>query len=106
VIATRLGNGHGMEQIIWTRTGEVLDDLDVSATKGEIVDHADCRGGPDDVVRPVRGLPLATYENIGELRSSLRLDPAADDVLHPSDTAARARSAHSHRIAEHLRAPH
>lgn len=84
----------------------VLDDLDFPATKEQIVRHAEARDGDGGAVRMLRALPLATYRNISEIRSSVPLDPAADDGLTPSDEATRARTSRGHRVvAEHLREP-
>lgn len=90
---------------MWKQTQEALSDLDFPATKEEVVAHAVSRGGPDGVVRMLRALPLATYQNIGDLRSSVRLDPAADDGQTATEKATQARTPHTHRIAEHLRIP-
>ena len=83
---------------------QALEDLDFPATKEEIVQHAE-RNGSDAAVRLLKALPLGTYRNIAEIRSSVPLDPAADDGQTAADKAAQARSGHSQRIAEHLREP-
>lgn len=83
-----------------------LDDLDFPATKEQLIQHAEARdGGDGQAVRLLRALPLGTYDDISQIRSSVRLDPAADDGLSAADEALRARSPHSERIAEHLRKP-
>jgi hypothetical protein len=81
-----------------------LEDLDFPATKDQIVRHAEGRGD-DRAVRLLRALPLATYRNIAEIRSSVPLDPATEDGQTAADKAVQARSEHSPRIAEHLRRP-
>ena len=81
-----------------------LVDLDFPASKDQIVRHAE-RSGDAGAVRMLRALPLGTYLNISEIRSSVPLDEAAEDGQTPADKAARARSVHSRQIAEHLREP-
>ncbi|GGQ85543.1 DUF2795 domain-containing protein [Couchioplanes azureus] len=56
----------------------LLDDLDFPADKDTIVRHAAGRGAAEDsaAVRALRGMPLATYRNISEIRSSVDLDPS------------------------------
>ncbi|GIF41750.1 DUF2795 domain-containing protein [Actinoplanes xinjiangensis] len=56
---------------------ELLEDLDFPADKDDIVRHATGRGAPADspAVRALRGMPLATYRNISEIRSSVDLRP-------------------------------
>ena len=55
----------------------LLEDLDFPADKDAIVNHAQQRGGaPDsDAVRALRAMPLATYQNMSEIRSSVDLPP-------------------------------
>jgi hypothetical protein len=55
----------------------LLDDLDFPADKAAIVAHAEQRGGAHDsvAVRALRAMPLATYRNMSEVRSSVDLDP-------------------------------
>jgi hypothetical protein len=55
----------------------LLQDLDFPADKDAIVEHARQRGGaPDsDAVRALRAMPLATYRNMSEIRSSVDLPP-------------------------------
>jgi|SRR4051812_20415404 hypothetical protein len=89
----------------WTAVAEALNDLDFPATKQQIVDHALDKRADHDALRLLRGLPVETYRNISEIRSSVPLDPAADDGLSAGDKALRARSSHSSRVAEHLRRP-
>ncbi|HEX8631787.1 MAG TPA: DUF2795 domain-containing protein [Catenuloplanes sp.] len=92
-----------MENPGWTSVAEALNDLDFPATKQEIVDHALDKRASHDALRLLRGLPIETYRNISEVRSSVPLDPARDDGGTPADKAAQARSPHSKGIAEHLR---
>jgi hypothetical protein len=55
----------------------LLEDLDFPADKDAIVRHAERRGASHDsaAVRALRGMPLATYRNISEVRSSVDLGP-------------------------------
>jgi hypothetical protein len=55
----------------------LLDDLDFPADKDAVVRHAEQRGAGHDspAVRALRGMPLATYRNISEIRSSVDLPP-------------------------------
>ena len=56
---------------------ELLQDIDFPADKAAIVEHAEQRGGAPDsaAVRALRAMPLATYRNISEVRSSVDLGP-------------------------------
>ena len=56
---------------------DLLDDLDFPADKAAIVEHAERRGAAHDsaAVRALRGMPLATYRNMSEIRSSVDLGP-------------------------------
>lgn len=92
-----------MEQSGWRSVAEALNDLDFPATRQEIVDHALDKRADHQALRLLRGLPVETYRNISEVRSSVPLDPGADDGRTPAERADQARSGHSHRIAEHLR---
>lgn len=85
----------------WAHLQEALSDLDFPASKEELVTYAE-QYGDWQVVRLLRALPVGTYRNMSELRSSVRL-PAEDEGLTPSLKAEHARSHHSHRIAEYLR---
>ncbi len=55
----------------------LLEDLDFPADKEAIVNHAAERGGAPDsaAVRALRAMPLATYRNMSEIRSSVDLRP-------------------------------
>ena len=55
----------------------LLQDLDFPADKDAIVQHAQQRGGAadSDAVRALRAMPLATYQNMSEIRSSVDLPP-------------------------------
>lgn len=55
----------------------LLGDLDFPADKDAIVQHATRRGGSTDsaAVRALRAMPLATYRNMSEIRSSVALGP-------------------------------
>ena len=56
---------------------DLLNDLDFPADKDAIVAHATERGGDRDsaAVRALRAMPLATYRNMSEVRSSVDLGP-------------------------------
>lgn len=86
----------------WAHVQEALSDLDFPASKDEIVTYAE-QYGDWEAVRLVKALPIATYRNMSEIRSSVRLDPAEDEGQTPSLKAEHARSQHSHKIAEYLR---
>lgn len=92
-----------MDATGWTSVAEALNDLDFPATKQEIVDHALDKRADHAALRLLRGLPVETYRNISEVRSSVPLDPALDDGRSAAEKAQHAPSPHSSRIAEHLR---
>ncbi|HEX5542655.1 MAG TPA: DUF2795 domain-containing protein [Micromonospora sp.] len=90
----------------WTDITEALSDLDFPATKEDIVDHVRQHGAPEPVQRLLRGLPLGTYLNISEIRSSAPPRPEVDEGLSASEQARKARGRHTHHgklVAEHLR---
>lgn len=87
----------------FTAIREALLDLDYPATKQDIVNHAEQAGTDREVIRALRGLPLATYMNVTEVRRSVRLNPADDEGHSAADKVAHARSKHSHQVAEYLR---
>jgi hypothetical protein len=82
---------------------EALKDVDFPADKGELLDHARQRGADQVAIKLLRGLPPETYDNMGEIRSSVSINEAAEDGQTPARKAEQSRSAHSHRIAEYLR---
>jgi hypothetical protein len=92
-----------MDNTGFAAVAQALADLDFPASKDEIVGHARRRGA-DSAVRLLKALPPETYRNMGEIRSSVPLDPAADDGQSAAGKAEQARSPHSRQIAEHLRA--
>ena len=55
----------------------LLDDLDFPADKDQIVEHATGRGADRDspAVKALRAMPVATYRNMSEIRSSVDLPP-------------------------------
>ncbi len=67
-------------EAVWDRVQEALNDLDFPAAKDDIVAHAQERGGDGDVLKMLRAIPVDTYRNISELRSSVRLDPDERDL--------------------------
>lgn len=66
-----------MTDTTFTEVQELLDDLDFPADKDAIVAHATQRAGTSDAasVRALRAMPLATYRNMSEIRSSVDLGP-------------------------------
>jgi hypothetical protein len=66
-----------MSHKTFSEVQELLEDLDFPADKGAIVAHAAQRAGSEDdpAVRTLRALPLATYRNMSEIRSSVDLPP-------------------------------
>ena len=51
-----------------------LNDLDFPASKQQIVEHVERRGGSDEVLRAVRALPLADYASLDEVKRGMPLD--------------------------------
>jgi hypothetical protein len=92
-----------MDKTGWNDVQEALSDLDFPAPKDRVVAHAEGRDAPADAMRLLRGLPQSTYRNLSEIRSSVPIDPAADDGQTTDEKVRRARSPHTRRIAEHLR---
>jgi hypothetical protein len=92
-----------MQPQVWDDAEQALDDMDFPASKEAVVAHAAGRSGRDDVVRLLQGLPQGTYDNVEQVRRSVRINAAASEGQRQSDKAAKVRSPHSHRIAEHLR---
>jgi hypothetical protein len=86
----------------WTGLQEALTDLDFPADKWRLVEHVQAHTGDPEVRRLVRGLPLATYRNISEVRSSVDLRPATEEVPDDRLLASKARWG-PERVAEHLR---
>ena len=50
----------------------------------------------------LRALPVARYRNISEIRSSVPLDPGAEEDVPAAERAVQARSPHV-KVAEYLR---
>jgi hypothetical protein len=67
----------GMSTDTFAEVQTLLQDLDFPADKDTIVRHATGRGAPHDsaAIRALRAMPLATYRNISEIRSSVDLGP-------------------------------
>ncbi len=97
------GYAGGMQPDVWEETAKVLDDMDFPAGKDDLAAHAGERTSSQEVLRLLRALPLGTYENLAEVRRSVRLDTAAEEGQTTSRRAEQNRSRHSHQIAEHLR---
>jgi len=92
-----------MQPQVWDAARIALDDMDFPASKEELLAHAAGRTPRDDVARLLQELPLGTYENIGEVRRSVRISPSAEEGLTVSQKAEKVRSPHGHNVAEHLR---
>jgi hypothetical protein len=92
-----------MTSTAWAGVVEALHEFDFPATKQQIVAYAEQYGADAQALRLLRGLPVATYRNMTEIRRSVPLEPTADDDVDSAARVARIRSPHSHRIAEHLR---
>jgi hypothetical protein len=86
----------------WTGLQEALADLDFPADKWRLVEHVQAQTGDPEVRKLARSLPLATYRNISEIRSSVDIRPATEDVADDRLLASKARAG-SGRVAEHLR---
>jgi Protein of unknown function (DUF2795) len=92
-----------MQPEVWDEAAQALNDMDFPASKEEVVAHAAGRSGRDDVVRLLQGLPQGTYDNINQINRSIRINASASEGQTVSEKAAKVRSPHSHRIAEHMR---
>lgn len=51
-----------------------LNDVDYPVSKDDLVAHVERAGAPEDVVRSVRALPLAIYDNDSQVLRSLPLE--------------------------------
>ena len=91
-----------MEPTTWDRIAQALDDADFPMDKQELVTHAERRGADAETVRMLRALPVARYRNISEIRSSVPLDPGAEDDVSAAERAVQTRSPHV-KVAEYLR---
>jgi hypothetical protein len=81
----------------------VLDDLDYPASKDEIVAHAERRGATGVVLRAVRALPIADYQNEAEVLRSIPVDADELEGRTVADKA-RERRQHAHPgLGEHMR---
>ena len=61
----------------FTEVQTLLQDLDFPADKDAVVRHAEARAGHDaPAVKALRAMPLATYNNMSEIRSSVDLPPS------------------------------
>jgi hypothetical protein len=94
-----------MQPQVWDRAEQALNDMDFPASKEEVVAHAAARDGREEVIRLLQGLPQGTYDNVGQVRRSVRINAAASEGQTQSQKADKVRSPHSHRIAEHMREP-
>jgi hypothetical protein len=66
-----------MSHKTFTDVQVLLEDLDFPADKDRIVEHAVARAADPDSppVKALRAMPVATYRNISEIRSSVDLPP-------------------------------
>ncbi|GLY49883.1 DUF2795 domain-containing protein [Lentzea sp. NBRC 102530] len=80
---------------------DALNDVDFPAGKEQLVEHAENKEAGEDVLRALRGLPPADYENENEVVRSVRIDPA--EGRPESERAVQAREARKHHthLAEH-----
>jgi hypothetical protein len=76
VTGARTGYRTAMETTGWNGLREALDDLDFPADKQQMLAHVQGRPVHQSVLKLIKGLPLATYQNMAELRRSVDLDPA------------------------------
>jgi hypothetical protein len=90
-----------MRENEWARMRKRLGEVTFPAGKDELVSFAERVGDPA-LVHAIRSLPLGRYQAVDEIGAAV-LDADAD-LDRDADLAARqSRSAHDHRIAEHLR---
>lgn len=78
-----------------------LSSLDYPASKQQIVEHARRHGATPPAERALSALPLATYRNLGEVLSSVTVEPAPE-----RSEAERVYQHRHHRksgLAEHMR---
>lgn len=48
-----------------------LNDLDFPTDQDSVVTHAESKGAGEEVVRALRRLPIATYDNVGDIIRSV-----------------------------------
>ena len=67
-----------MAHLIFDDVQELLNDVDFPASKQDLVAHAESRGGAHDspAVKALRAMPLGTYDNMSQVRSSVALPPS------------------------------
>jgi hypothetical protein len=92
-----------MQPQVWDEAEQALNDIDFPASKEDVVAHAAGRSGRSDVIRLLQGMPLGTYDNLEQVRRSVRINASASEGQTDREKAAKVRSSHSHRIAEHMR---
>ena len=68
-----------MDSSGWAGVAAALEDFDFPGNKQDLVNHVRQRRADDQTVRLIRAMPVGVYRNISEVRSSVRLDRAADD---------------------------
>ncbi len=91
-----------MQNASWAGMQDALRDIDFPADKDAILEHVLEYTSDRGVVRLARELPPETYQNMSEVRSSVRLDPGVEDGVTDARRALQARSK-NRRIAEYLR---
>lgn len=80
---------------------QALDAADFPLDKQALVSAAEDGGAGQEVVRALRSLPLATYQNVDEVVRSLDTVEAAGQT--PSEKGAQARDHDAPGLAEHMR---
>jgi hypothetical protein len=60
----------------WASLADTLADLDFPATREQIVDHALDTRADHDVLRLIRGLPVATYPDLAAVRERVSVGSA------------------------------
>jgi hypothetical protein len=91
-----------MQNASWAGMQDALRDIDFPADKDTILEHVLEYTSDRGVVRLARELPRETYQNMSEVRSSVRLDPGVEDGVTDARRAVQARSG-NRRVAEYLR---
>ncbi|MBO0871525.1 MAG: DUF2795 domain-containing protein, partial [Micromonosporaceae bacterium] len=83
-----------MQPRVWDEAAQALDDIDFPVGKDDIVTHASNRTDRPEVVRLLRAIPQGIYDNLGQVRQAVRIDPAWDEGQTPGRKAEQVRSPH------------
>lgn len=78
-----------------------LATMDFPASKEQLVSHVEHNSGDQTTIRAIRALPLADYENIGQVAGSVPLDKASEEGQSDSDKAQEQRHNQESGLAEH-----